>query len=149
MTKKIIVTTKVTLPLDTVIKKFDRTLFESLMPPLSLLELLQYDGTFEGGRYRLGARYLNFSLWEGEITKADFLSPKEYVFIDEVNSNIAGVRNWKHTHRFVESVTKHTYIVDEVEFEAVNPMLEGVYEMMLRSYFLYRQFRYKKLLNKS
>lgn len=136
------------MPLDSVVKKFDRGLFESLMPPFSLINLLQYDGTHQGGRYKLGTKFINFPLWEGEITKADFLSGKEYVFVDEVQHNRAGIRHWKHTHRFVEGPSKQTYLVDEVEFTALNPLLERVYEMALRSYFFYRQLRYKKLLSK-
>ncbi len=146
MTKRLEFITKVNLPLKNVINKFNANFFKQLLPPFSWIDLKHYDGTHQGGQYQLTARFTDVLVWEGEITSAEFQNNNEYVFVDEVKKNSAGIAEWKHIHRFVEGPSKQTYIVDEISFKAKNPILEKVLEIGIRTYFIYRQFLYKKLL---
>ena len=139
----ITLTTKVNGHYLEVMKRFDRSLFEALLPPVGKTEIVEFTGSRTGDKVHLRFVTPFKAEWISDITSHGE-NEKEAWFIDEGRILPFGLKYWKHNH-IVRRVDDHTSeIIDDITFKASNSFLTlAMYPGLLIS-FLPRKPIYKK-----
>ena len=99
--------------------RFDRDLFEALIPKQGKTEIVEFTGSKKGDRVHL--RFLSpiKADWISLITDDGWDEHQAY-FVDEGDTLPFPLRYWRHRH-IVEKVTEDTSrIIDDITFEGPN-----------------------------
>lgn len=102
-----------------VMDRFDRDLFEALIPKQGKTEIVEFTGSKKGDRVHL--RFLSpiKADWISLITDDGWDEHQAY-FVDEGDTLPFPLRYWRHRH-IVEKVTEDTSrIIDDITFEGPN-----------------------------
>jgi len=131
------------------LKKFDRSLFESLTPPGAKVDLVRFDGSNKGDTVHIRMTLLGFIKqdWISEITQEGETDRRAW-FTDE------GVRlpfflgKWKHNH-IIENHGDHAVIVDDIHFNSPSLILDPFLWPVLYLQFLYRRPVYRRIFGRA
>lgn len=102
-----------------VMDRFDRDLFEALIPKQGKTEIVEFSGSKKGDRVHL--RFLSpiKADWISLITD-DGWDERQAYFVDEGDTLPFPLRYWRHRH-IVEKVTEDTScIIDDITFKGPN-----------------------------
>ncbi len=135
---RIVIKTKVAQDYRQVFAGFNEELFLALVPPLTPLKLLRFDGCKLGDEVRLRVYFMD---WFSEIT-AQGEREREIFFIDEGTRLPFTFSYWKHHHQMISLVDGGCEIVDDIQYES--PLFLGPLLYPL----LYFQFWYRKRIYK-
>lgn len=111
--------TKVDGNYKTVMKQFDRKLFEALKPKNAKMEIVEFTGSKKGDLVHL--RFLSpiKAEWISKIIE-DGEDEKQSYFIDQGVKLPFPLRFWRHKH-IVEKIDENSsYIIDDMTFEGPN-----------------------------
>ncbi len=134
-------------PIHKVFDAFTLPLFQKLAPPLSQMDILQFDGSKKGDEVKFSMGFLSIrQFWYGMIID-DFKSEDECFFIDIGKKLPWPFTAWNHKHIFRKVSANQTKLIDELEYECSNPLFELVLIPMMIGYFHYRKYIYKKEFN--
>lgn len=122
-----------------IVKKFDKTLFLQLKPPLTKLELLRFDGCRKGDEVHLELDLLiTKQRWISLIT--DSVDEQDrFSFTDEGIQLPFFLQRWLHNHHIEKKDETHATIIDDVEFSAPWWLPDVILYPVL-----YLQLRYRK-----
>ncbi len=109
--------TKVNAPFSEVSKGFNLKLFQFLLPPFRLAEIVRYQGQEPGDIVEMRFKLPFMGNWI-VIIKESWLTPREYGFVDRGLRVPLGINYWAHTHRVVALSAESVFIVDEIEYES-------------------------------
>lgn len=142
---KILIKTQVADSHIHVFKKFNKSLFEKLAPPLVQLNVLRFDGCEKGDQVHLeiGLGPLK-QKWVSLITE-DQQTEEECFFIDEGSILPPPLKSWKHRHRIIKIDENTCEIHDDIDFSTGNQILDLAIYPILYSQFYLRIPTYKKL----
>ena len=143
--RKILLQTTVNADFHTVVKNFNRDLFNALKPPLMPLKLERYDGQKSGDEVHLD---LGFGQkWIGRYM-ACIHDIGEWFFVDEGQTLPKPLRYWKHIHKVKKQTEKQTFIIDDIAFSSNNYLLDILLYPFLYMQFALRKPAYRKYFNK-
>ena len=119
-----------------VLAKFERELFEALVPGHTPVDLVRFDGSHRGDKVHLRLKmfYLFWQDWISEITDEGENDEKVW-FTDQGIKLPFFLSQWTH-HHVVENAGEESIIIDDIEFKS--PFGWLVYP------FLYMDFRGRK-----
>lgn len=140
------ITTRVTMPLDRVIERFDRDFFLKLMPPFPPVRLLRFDGIRTGDEVHLELLMppLKPQLWIGRIIEYQ-RTADELVFIDVGATLPFFLSSWHHRH-IMKSVAGGTSITDAITFQSSWRVFDFLLYPVMWCQFYYRKPIYRRLL---
>ena len=126
-----------------VMKRFDRTLFEALAPPLVPFNILKFTGSETGDIVHLQFGKLFGVEWISKIT--DHGSDAfEAFFVDEGIKLPFPLKYWHHRHIVKKESETQSWIIDDITYEANNSFLTRVMYPVLKNGFGNRDKAYKK-----
>ncbi len=121
MEKQLSLKTKVKGNYRAVIERFDRDLFEALIPKQGQLEIVEFTGSKTGDKVHLRFHSPIKADWISHITD-DGINEKEAWFVDEGVQLPPGLTYWRHRH-IVRKVDEHTSeIVDDITYKSWEAM---------------------------
>ncbi len=129
-----------------VMEKFDRQLFEALLPRNAKVEIVEFTGSQKGNRVHL--RFLSPLKmdWISDITE-DGENEKEAYFIDEGIKLPPGLSFWRHKH-IVRKLSEDTsLIIDDISFQGSNILLSILFYPMIYLGFSPRKRIYQEYFN--
>lgn len=127
-----------------VMKRFDRKLFEQLNPPFPPAELLRFDGSKKGDVVSMQLNFLLFKQhWTSLIVK-DGVTKDEAYFIDEGIKLPFFLSYWRHRHRILND-GQYAIIVDDVYYKAHFRWLGYLLYPVMWLQFAYRKPVYRKV----
>lgn len=105
-----------------VMKRFDRKLFEELLPPVGKTDIIDFTGSMTGDKVHLRFITPLKAEWISDITDHGQDDNKAW-FVDEGRVLPFGISYWKHRHivKKVDNVTSE--IIDDITYKASNPVL--------------------------
>ena len=131
--------------LDVVIR-FDKSLFEALLPRFPDVKLRRFDGSKKGDKVVLHFYIgIKVATWVSEITD-DWAENDTAGFIDIGIKLPFPLKYWKHRH-VVENATGGCVIVDEIEFSTGRAWLNALMLPLLKSQFAKRTSLYQHYFN--
>lgn len=139
--------TTVFKPFEEAYKKFNRKLFEHMLPPLNLARLVRYEGQNPGDIVEIAFRIPFISNWT-VIIKESWLSHREYGFVDRGLKVPFGIKYWKHTHRVVARDAASVFIIDDIEYETSWRWLDYFLYLPMWAMFWPRKFQYRSYYRK-
>ena len=118
-----------------VMKRFDRQLFEALLPPVGKTEIVAFTGSETGDKVHLRFITPFKAEWISDITDHG-QDDKEAWFIDEGRVLPFGLTYWRHKH-IVRKIDDHTSeIIDDITYKASNSILTlAMYPGLLASFY--------------
>lgn len=134
-------------PFDRVQKKFDKELFEALLPPSFVASLARYDGSAPGDEVHVQFHLPWRSLWISRITQEEQNS-RGFYFIDEGIRLPFGLRTWKHRHSAVKIDEYTTGIIDDIRFSTGIKIMDLLAWPLLFLAFFPRKWQYKSFFKK-
>ncbi len=119
---RILLKTKVKGNYKSVMERFDRGLFEALIPKQGKTEIVEFTGSRKGDRVHL--RFISpFKAdWTSDITE-DHIDDQQAYFVDEGVIMPFGLKTWKHRHIAERIDDNSCYIVDDINYEGKTPLL--------------------------
>ncbi len=144
---KITLRTKVNAPLSAVWHGFDESLFEKLSPPFPPVELLRFDGSYEGNVVSLELNFIFFKQkWVSHIVEQR-ATEEEIYFIDIGVKLPFFLSFWRHKHRLIRNPQGGTIIADEIEYRTPFLLLDYIMYPLMWAQFAYRWPVYKKIFS--
>ena len=118
---RILLTTRVDGHYQDVMERFDRSLFEALLPPVGKTEIVEFTGSKTGDKVHLRFITPLKAEWVSDITEHG-QDENETWFVDEGRILPFGLTYWKHRH-IVRKVNENTSeIIDDITFKASNSL---------------------------
>lgn len=141
-TLRITIQTEVAGNYRTVMKQFDRDLFEALTPPVGKLEVVKFTGSKTGDLVHL--RFLRplKAEWISRITDHGETEDEMY-FIDEGEKLPPGLTYWRHKHIVRKVGSDRSLIIDEMHFRSYFYLLSLILYPFLFLTFYPRKRQYK------
>jgi ligand-binding SRPBCC domain-containing protein len=148
---KIVLKTSVNRDFQTVVRGFNKDLFEYLMPPLGLAVLKRYDGQEHGDMVHIGFRLPLLKDFKVVIRDSG-REEKVYWFVDRGLEMPLGLEFWQHEHRVVSLGKNKCVIIDHIEFDSKWRLLNLLNYLLLLLAFLprmalYRRYYYHRFKN--
>ncbi len=135
---------KVSKSLSLVKNAFNHELFLSLKPPIMQLKLLRFDGCKPGDEVHLKMGAFGITQnWISVITSAKE-TEQEWQFIDEGKVIPWPLLKWKHVHSVIALSANESLIIDDIEYEGVNPLMTALLYPSLWFSFSVRPRIYRK-----
>ncbi len=131
-----------------VMRGFDRSLFEKLSPPFPPVKLLLFEGSKKGDTVSLELNFFLFRQRWTSLIIEDKLTDQEFYFIDEGTTLPFFLRTWKHRHRIQKDGT-HARIIDDIHFTTPFLLLDYLLYPVMWLQFMYRKPVYKKVFRKN
>lgn len=100
-----------------VMKQFDRDLFEALSPPVGKIEVVSFTGSKTGDRVHLRFLQPIKAEWISIITDHGE-SDGEMYFVDQGKKLPPGLTFWRHTHTVRKIDENHSLIIDQMEYKS-------------------------------
>lgn len=131
-----------------IIKAFDRSLFETLAPPGTPVELIRFDGSQKGDIVHIRLKLLGFIKqdWVSKIT-ADHTSAEEAFFVDEGTQLPFFLGSWEH-HHIVKAQGDHSVIIDDIRYKGPFFLITWLLYPALYLQFAWRKPIYRKIFGK-
>ena len=126
-----------------VMKRFDRDLFEYLLPKGADVELVEFGGSVEGARVHIQFNSPISATWISEITE-DGENDLETWFVDKGVVLPFGLRYWHHRHIVRRVSETESEIIDDIQFRCANGILTLLYFPFLYFGFYPRKRQYKR-----
>jgi ligand-binding SRPBCC domain-containing protein len=116
--------TLINRPAAEVFSRFDKGLFEKLIPPFAIAE--RNDGIYKGAIISVGFKIPFMKTWHSEIIDKDEDS-ESFWFTDKGISGMPfGIKEWYHTHRVKILNENQCLIIDEIHFQTGNKLLDKI-----------------------
>lgn len=127
-----------------VMKRFDRSLFEALAPPLVPFEIVKFTGSQTGDTVHLRMGKGIRIEWISVITSHGSDKEQAY-FVDEGIQLPFPLKFWRHQHIVKKDSENQSWIIDDIQYEAVNNLLSKLMYPILYAGFkgrgrIYRQY---------
>jgi len=130
-----------------VMKRFDRKLFEALLPPVGKTEIVDFTGSETGDKVHLRFITPFKAEWISDITEHG-QNEEEAWFVDEGRVLPFGLTYWKHRH-IVRKIDDNTSeIIDDITYKASNSLFSLVMYPGLYLSFYPRKPIYRKYFKK-
>ncbi len=129
-----------------IMKRFDRSLFEALAPPLIPFKILKFTGSQTGDVVHLQFGGLINTEWVSEITDHGSNDSETY-FIDEGTKLPFPLSTWKHRHIVKKIEANKSLIIDDINYQAKNGLLTRLIYPMLYAGFKNRGKIYQRFFN--
>lgn len=126
-----------------VMKRFDRKLFEELLPPVGKTEIIDFTGSMTGDKVHLRFITPLKAEWISDITDHGQDDSKAW-FVDEGRVLPFGLSYWKHRHIVRKVGNETSEIIDDITFKASNPVLSLIMYPGLWLSFYPRKSIYKR-----
>ena len=139
---RIILRTKVQGTPTDIISRFDRQLFNYLLPPPWVLRVNTFEGSKPGDRVKAEFLFPYKARFEVEIF-SEQITDRECWFTDEGHKLPFGLTYWKHKHRFIADGAC-CIISDEIDFRTTYLLQELFFRIVFRSVFSARKPKYRK-----
>jgi ligand-binding SRPBCC domain-containing protein len=140
---KILQQTQVNCGFEGVVANFDKKLFEYLLPPDFVAQLIRYDGSSPGSVVHIRFNFPRSSDWISEI-----ISEKRetgfYEFVDIGKKLPFGLKSWEHHHIVKKLTDSKTLIADEMRFSTHIKLLDFIFFPFLFLAFYPRKKQYKR-----
>lgn len=130
-----------------VFSKFDRDLFNYLLPPSFLVKVNRYDGNQKGDEVHVEFKFPFKASMNVVITDV-IMEPDHAYFVDQGLQLPFGMKEWKHTHHVFRE-PKGSRICDEVHFSCNFRILYLLYFPLLWFSMKLRNRPYQKYFKKS
>ena len=140
---RILLTTRVDGHYLDVMERFDRKLFEALLPPIGKTEIKEFTGSKTGDLVHLQFISPIKAEWVSDITDHGH-NEREAWFVDEGKVLPFGLKYWKHHHIVRKVDEKNSEIIDDISYKASNPILMIILYPLLWLSFFPRRFVYQK-----
>lgn len=107
---------------ESIMKRFDRDLFEALSPKSAKMEIVEFTGSEKGDRVHVRFTFPIKADWKSDIVEHGS-NEKEAWFVDVGTTMPFGLALWHHRHvaRYVDETTCE--IVDDITFKGKNWLL--------------------------
>ncbi len=129
---------------ETVFKQFDVKLFQRLTPPLTKVELIQFDGCQVGDVVELNVKsILNTQHWVSKVIEYHE-GEKEIYFVDKAQTMPYPLTFWRHKH-IIREIEEGTLIIDDIKLEAKNKVVGFFFYPFIWLAMGYRKRVYKKV----
>ena len=129
-----------------VFKRFDRDLFEYLLPKRADVELVEFGGSQTGDRVHLAFKSPLKATWISEITEHGSNADMAW-FVDVGTTLPFGLKSWRHRHIVRRLDQDHSEIIDDIEFAFSNQFLSMTFLPAVYLAFLPRKQQYRKYFN--
>ena len=130
-----------------VFSKFDRHLFEFLLPGAGDVDLIEFGGSEVGNIVHLRFGSPLRGEWISEITERQ-IDEEEACFVDVGKVLPFGLRNWRHRHIVRRIDDDHSLIVDDIEYGFSNSILTAILFPVVYLAFYPRKHQYRKYFNR-
>ena len=130
-----------------VFTKFDRQLFEFLLPKFGEVELVEFGGSDTGDIVHLDFRKPLKAKWISEITENGDTAEQMW-FVDQGTRLPFGLQYWRHKHIVRAAGRDRSEIVDDIEFRFANGFLSSLLLPFVYLAFLPRKKLYRKYFNR-
>lgn len=119
---RILLKTKVKGDHREVMERFDRKLFEALVPKQGKTEIVEFTGSKKGDSVHL--RFLSpiKADWKSDITE-DHVDDQRAFFVDQGVVMPFGLKSWHHQHIVERIDDASCYIIDDINYEGKNPLI--------------------------
>ena len=129
-----------------VMSRFDRQLFEYLLPKSGGIELLEFTGSETGGRVHLQFTKPLKGTWISDIIDHG-VNDSEAWFLDKGTTLPFGLKFWEHRHAVERDTDDSCVIVDDIEYRFGNGLLTTLLYPFVYLGFLPRRKQYKEYFN--
>ncbi len=126
-----------------IMQRFDRELFEYLLPKGADVELVEFGGSVKGARVHIQFHSPIKATWISDITE-DGMSDTETWFIDRGTTLPFGLRYWHHKHIVRRVSETESEIIDDITYRFGNGILTFLLFPALYFGFLPRKRQYKR-----
>jgi ligand-binding SRPBCC domain-containing protein len=126
-----------------VMSKFDRSLFEYLLPPFPKARIIEFTGSKKGDRVHISFSPPFKVDWISEIT-TDYEDQDQSYFVDKGIVLPPPLIFWEHKHIVQKQSHGNSYIIDDISYEATNKVLSVLIYPFLYFSFRARKRQYKK-----
>lgn len=124
-----------------IISRFDRELFNYLLPPKWIARVNTFEGSKPGDRVKVEFLFPYKARMDVEIF-SEQITDNECWFTDEGHKLPFGLKYWRHKHRFMAD-GGCCIISDEIEFRASFWLQELFFKMAFRIVFSTRKKKYR------
>ena len=131
-----------------VMKRFDRDLFEVLLPKQGEVKIQEFTGSKKGDRVHLKFISPIKTEWVSDITE-DGEDDQSSYFIDEGTQLPFPLTYWKHKHIVEKISEQESLIIDDISFKAGNPIFTLLLYPAIYLGFFPRKKIYKRYFNPS
>jgi ligand-binding SRPBCC domain-containing protein len=125
-----------------VMKRFDRNLFEALSPPVGKIEVVKFTGSKTGDQVHLQFVRPLKAEWISRITDHGERKNELY-FVDEGKKLPPGLAFWKHEHIVRKKSESRSIIIDRIHFKSYFYLLSLLFYPILFLTFYPRKKQYK------
>lgn len=127
-----------------VLYKFDRQLFEALLPKNARVEIVDFTGSKKGDRVHLKFLSPIKTEWISDIIE-DGSNEEEAYFIDEGSLLPPGLKYWRHKHIVRKITDTESLIIDDITFKGLNQVISlllypGIYFSFAGRKKIYQQY---------
>ncbi len=143
---KVVIKTEVVGYYLEIMRGFDRKLFEALKPKNADMEIVEFTGSKKGDLVKLKFNKPIAIEWTSVITEHGE-NKKEAWFIDEGTVLPYPLKKWRHKHRVLKINDSHSYIIDEMNYECVNPLITIILKPFVYLAFYPRKKVYQQYFN--
>lgn len=126
-----------------IMNRFDRQLFEYLLPKGVGLELVEFGGSEKGARVHIQCHAPISATWISDIVE-DGMNDSEAWFIDKGTTLPFGLRYWHHRHVVRKVSETESLIIDDITYRFGNSLLTFLMFPAVYFGFLPRQRQYKR-----
>lgn len=143
----IYISTKVNGTPEVILSKFDRALFEALVPPGMKIHLLRFDGSVKGDEVHIEMLPLGIPRlkqeWHSLITE-NVNGENESWFVDEGTKLPWFLSKWKHRHLVRKISPDTSEIIDDITYKSPFFLLSWLLYPVMFLQFYYRKPVYRK-----
>ena len=126
-----------------VMQRFDRQLFEYLLPEFGDVELVEFGGSVKGARVHIQFKSPVSATWISDIIE-DGVNEDEAWFVDVGTILPFGLRYWKHRHSVRRISEDECEIIDDISYRFGNGFLSSIMFPAMYLGFLPRRKQYKQ-----
>ncbi len=130
-----------------ILRQFDRKLFEALAPPGIRINLLRFDGSVKGDEVHIEMLPLGISLlrqeWKSLITENENGETESW-FVDEGTKLPWFLKKWKHRHIVRKLNAEEGEIIDDITYESSFFLIGWLLYPVMFLQFYYRKPIYRK-----
>ena len=129
-----------------VFEKFDRELFEYLLPTAPETRLVEFGGSREGDLVHIEFVRPFRAKWISEI-KEDGMDIQKAWFVDEGIVLPFGLKHWRHVHIVRKVDDRTSEIIDDIEYDFANRFISSMLLPAVYLAFLPRKRQYRQYFN--
>ena len=143
MNMRIVISTQVKQPFQTVFAGFEKELFLKLNPPFPKVKLKRFDGSQTGDIVTIELNFLLFKqTWVSKIIDHQS-NQDEIYFIDQGIKLPFFLKSWQHQHRILNE-GHQARIVDDIDYKTPFWLMDYLMYPLMYVQFLYRKPIYRR-----